>query len=161
MRTCYLDASALVKLATPEAETHALRTELGTYDARVTSRLATVEVARALRRRGAASAGLGDAVAEAFTGLAIVELDEAIAQNRVIDHWILHDIRRSVSTHMHEIGIEPHVVEAIINHVSGHRAGVAGTYNRARYREQKRIALQAWADWLEATVEGREPRATS
>ena len=80
MRTCYLDASALVKLATPEAETDALRTELGTYDARVTSRLATVEVARALRRRGAASAGLGDAVAEAFTGLAIVELDEAIAE---------------------------------------------------------------------------------
>ena len=81
MRTCYLDASALVKLATPEAETDALRTELGTYDARVTSRLATVEVARALRRRGAASAGLGDAVAEAFTGLGIVELDEAIAES--------------------------------------------------------------------------------
>jgi integrase len=88
-------------------------------------------------------------------------LDEAIAQHRVIDHWILHDIRRSVSTHMHEIGIEPHVVEAIINHVSGHRAGVAGTYNRARYREQKRIALQAWADWLEATVRGASRRATS
>ena len=80
MRTCYLDASALVKLATPEAETDALRAELGTYDVRVTSRLATVEVARALRRRGAASAGLGDAVAEAFTGLAVVELDEAIAE---------------------------------------------------------------------------------
>ena len=80
MRTCYLDASALVKLATPEAETDALRAELDTYDVRVTSRLATVEVARALRRRGAASAGLGDAVAEAFTGLAIVELDEAIAE---------------------------------------------------------------------------------
>ena len=79
MRTCYLDASALVKLATPEAETDALRAELDTYDVRVTSRLATVEVARALRRRGAASAGLGDAVAEAFTGLAVVELDEAIA----------------------------------------------------------------------------------
>jgi uncharacterized protein len=79
LRTCYLDASALVKLATPEAETDALRAKLGTYDARVTSRLATVEVARALRRRGAASAALGDAVAEAFSGLAIVELDEAIA----------------------------------------------------------------------------------
>ena len=80
MRSCYLDASALVKLATPEAETDALRAALAAYDARVTSRLATVEVARALRRRGAASAELGDAVAEAFTGLAIVELDEAIAE---------------------------------------------------------------------------------
>lgn len=80
MRTCYLDASALVKLATPEAETDALRAELGTYDARVTSRLATVEVARALRRRGAASARLRKVVAEAFSGLAIVELDGAIAE---------------------------------------------------------------------------------
>lgn len=80
MRTCYLDASALVKLATPEAETDALRAELDSYDARLTSRLATVEVARALRRRGAASAALEDAVAEAFSRLAIVELDEGIAE---------------------------------------------------------------------------------
>lgn len=42
MRVCYLDASALVKLATPEAETNALRAALDTYDARVTNRLATV-----------------------------------------------------------------------------------------------------------------------
>jgi predicted nucleic acid-binding protein len=80
LRACYLDASALVKLATPEAETHALRAELVTYEARVTSRLATVEVARALRRRGAARAGLGDAVAEVLSGLAIVELDRSIGE---------------------------------------------------------------------------------
>lgn len=79
MRACYLDASALVKLATPEAETNALRAALDTYDARVTNRLATVEVTRALIRRGVASAELVDAVAEAFTGLAIMELDAAIA----------------------------------------------------------------------------------
>lgn len=79
MRACYLDASALVKLATPEAETDALRVALDTYDARVTNRLATVEVTRALIRRGVVSAGLLDAVAEAFTALAIMELDAAIA----------------------------------------------------------------------------------
>ena len=81
MRVCYLDASALVKLATPEAETTALRAALDTYDARVTSRLAIVEVARALLRRGVASAALVDAVAEAFTGLAIMELDAATAES--------------------------------------------------------------------------------
>ena len=81
MRVCYLDASALVKLATPEAETNALRAALDTYDARVTSRLAIVEVARALLRRGVASAALVDAVAEAFTGLAIMELDAATAES--------------------------------------------------------------------------------
>ena len=81
MRACYLDASALVKLATPEAETDALRAQLEHYDTRVTNRLATVDVARALVRRGVASAGLVDAVGEAFTRLAIMELDRAIAES--------------------------------------------------------------------------------
>ena len=58
---------------------------------------------------------------------------------------------------MHELGIEPHVVEAVVNHRSGFRVGVAGTYNRARYLEPKRVALQSWANWLESVVEGREP----
>jgi uncharacterized protein len=80
VRACYLDAPALVKLTTTEAETDALREELGHYDTRLTSRLATVEVARALLRRGVASAALLDAVAEAFTGLAIVEVDGTIAE---------------------------------------------------------------------------------
>ena len=79
------------------------------------------------------------------------ELGETVAP------WTLHDIRRSVVTHMVELGITPHVVEACINHVSGHRAGVVGTYNRATYREPKQAALQAWADHLEAPVDGREP----
>ena len=34
---------------------------------------------------------------------------------------------------MAELGVLPHIVEAILNHVSGHRAGVAGIYNRAKY----------------------------
>jgi predicted nucleic acid-binding protein len=81
LRTCYLDASALVKLATPEAETDALRAALGTFDARVTNRLATVEVARALLRRGVGTAALVADVPQAFSGLAFTELDPAIAES--------------------------------------------------------------------------------
>ena len=81
MRTCYLDASALVKLATPEAETDALRAVLDTFDARLTNRVATVEVARALLRRGVATSALAAEVSEAFLGLAITELDAAIAES--------------------------------------------------------------------------------
>jgi hypothetical protein len=47
--------------------------------------------------------------------------------------------------------IAPHVVEAILNHISsGHRAGVAGIYNRAAYAAEKRAALEAWAENLVA-----------
>src|SRR5262249_18458842 len=47
--------------------------------------------------------------------------------------WVLHDLRRTTATGMADIGIAPHIVEAVLNHVSGARAGVAGTYNRALY----------------------------
>jgi integrase len=65
-------------------------------------------------------------------------------------HWTLHDLRRSVSTGMNgELGIPPHVVEAVINHASGEaRRGVAGTYNKALYLRERTRALQAWADHL-------------
>jgi hypothetical protein len=48
------------------------------------------------------------------------------------------------------LDVLPHIVEAILNHVSGHRAGVAGVYNRARYATEMREALQRWAQHVEA-----------
>jgi integrase len=76
-------------------------------------------------------------------------LDTKLAQ------WTLHDLRRSVATGMAELGVAPHVVEAVLNHVSGHKAGIAGVYNRATYEKEKRVALAAWADHVLAAVEGR------
>jgi hypothetical protein len=38
---------------------------------------------------------------------------------------------------MADIGIEPHVIEAALNHYSGHRAGVAGIYNRSSYESAR------------------------
>lgn len=72
-----------------------------------------------------------------------------------LEHWTIHDLRRSVATGMAELGTPPHVIEAVLNHVSGHKSGVAGIYNRANYEPQKRIALQSWADHLEAIVSGK------
>jgi integrase len=69
--------------------------------------------------------------------------------------WQLHDIRRTVVTEMNEtIGIPPHIVEAVVNHVSGAKAGVAGVYNRATYPAQKKQALEAWARHLDQIISG-------
>jgi integrase len=70
--------------------------------------------------------------------------------------WRLHDLRRSTATGMAEIGIEPHIIEAVLNHISGHKGGIAGVYNRARYTEQMRIALQRWADHIAGLLDGRD-----
>ena len=66
--------------------------------------------------------------------------------------WQLRDIRRSVATGMAEQGIEPHIIEAVLNHVSGHKVGVAGIYNRASYAKQKAEALTKWAHHVATIV---------
>ena len=60
----------------------------------------------------------------------------------------LHDVRRSVATGLGELGVLPHIIEAILNHYSGHRSGVAGIYQRAKSSAEMRDALQRWGDHL-------------
>jgi integrase len=65
--------------------------------------------------------------------------------------WTLHDLRRTCATWLSEHDVEPHVVDAVLNHVSGSaKKGVAGVYNRAAYRIQKRAALALWAEHIAA-----------
>jgi integrase len=68
--------------------------------------------------------------------------------------WTFHDLRRTAATGMADVGIQPHIIEAVLNHVSGHRAGVAGIYNRAAYSAEKADALQRWADHVDRLVTG-------
>jgi hypothetical protein len=56
---------------------------------------------------------------------------------------------------MADIGIEPHVIEAALNHFSGHRRGVAGVYNRSSYDRAVKVALARWSEHVLALVEGR------
>jgi integrase len=84
-------------------------------------------------------------------------LDERIAAacQAPMAPWVLHDLRRSLATGLGErLGVLPHVVEAILNHVDGHKRGVAGVYNRASYDKEKRAALDMWAAHVLGLVEG-------
>ncbi len=74
---------------------------------------------------------------------------ERLDQRAKIQPWRLHDLRRTCATGMAELGVQPWITEAVLNHVSGHKAGVAGIYNRAKYADEMRSALQRWADWVE------------
>jgi len=67
------------------------------------------------------------------------------AKLRRMKPWRVHDLRRSVVTGLNEHGIAPpHIIEAVVNHVSGSRGGIAGIYNKAQYSEERREALDAW-----------------
>jgi integrase len=74
--------------------------------------------------------------------------------------WRLHDIRRTVATRLADLGVLPHVVEAVLNHASGHKAGVAGVYNRAAYAAEKRMALDLWAEHIAEAVTGQPSKVT-
>jgi integrase len=74
--------------------------------------------------------------------------------------WVLHDLRRSTATGMAELGIQPHVIEAVLNHVSGHKGGIAGIYNRAQYSAEKVQALARWDEHIDAIVRGHRAVGT-
>jgi integrase len=75
--------------------------------------------------------------------------------------WQLRDTRRSVATRMADIGVQPHIIEAVLNHYSGHRAGVAGVYNKSPYANEVRNALATWHDHLRAIIEGGERKVVN
>jgi integrase len=84
---------------------------------------------------------------------------KALLDNRLGDQvraWRLHDLRRSAATRMCDIGIEPHVVEQILNHQSGHRSGIVGVYNKSKYTRAVENAMAAWDRHLRALIEGRD-----
>lgn len=78
-------------------------------------------------------------------------LDQLIAQSQngeALSHWRVHDIRRTVATGLQRLGVRFEVTEAILNHVSGAKGGVAGVYQRHDWKDEKRSALDAWARQL-------------
>ena len=67
--------------------------------------------------------------------------------------WTLHDIRRTFSTGLAELGVRIEVTERILNHQSGALGGVAGVYNRFEYLPEKRVSLERWSDHVAELVE--------
>ncbi len=69
-----------------------------------------------------------------------------------VPNWRLHDIRRTGATHLQSLRVPVEVTESVLNHISGTRAGVAGIYNRYKYDDEKRTALDAWDTKLQSLL---------
>jgi integrase len=69
-----------------------------------------------------------------------------------IPQWTLHDLRRTVASGMARLGISLAIIEKILNHVSGSFAGIVSVYQRHEFAEEKRAALEKWADHVERLV---------
>jgi integrase len=95
--------------------------------------------------------------ARGFTGWGAKD-ESALRAAAEVSDWSLHDLRRTCATKMADLGVQPHIIEAVLNHVSGHKGGVAGIYNRSSYEREVRAALMLWADHVRALVEGGEKK---
>ncbi|WP_121634329.1 tyrosine-type recombinase/integrase [Tropicibacter alexandrii] len=63
--------------------------------------------------------------------------------------WIIHDLRRTMSTNMAMLGVPQPVTEALLNHKTGVVSGVAAIYNVYSYADEKREALDKWNEHIE------------
>ncbi|MGC2222138.1 MAG: integrase arm-type DNA-binding domain-containing protein [Methylocella sp.] len=72
-----------------------------------------------------------------------------------VTNWRLHDLRRTMATGLQWLGVRLEVTEQVLNHVSGSRAGIVGVYQRHDFALEKRAALQAWGEHVQAIVDGR------
>jgi integrase len=79
-------------------------------------------------------------------------LMQELAGGATIEHFTLHDLRRSTATRMAELSIPHHVVDKILNHSSGAISGVARIYNRNEYLAERKGALETWARHVEGLV---------
>ncbi|MET4493528.1 site-specific integrase [Bradyrhizobium sp. LA7.1] len=120
----------------------------------------TVPLSRLAQKilRSALDEGFSSSLAFSTTGAAPVsgwsKVKARLDTRMNVAPWRLHDLRRTAATGMAEIGVQPHIIEAVLNHVSGARAGVAGVYNRALYSTEKAEALEKWAQYIERAVQG-------
>lgn len=74
-----------------------------------------------------------------------------------VEHWTLHDLRRTFSSGMAALGVSQTVVEKLLNHVSGGTLSpIAAVYNRYSYFDEMRDALQRWQTHLHTLLSGPE-----
>ena len=66
--------------------------------------------------------------------------------------WRIHDLRRTLATGFQRLGVRFEVTEAVLNHVSGAKGGIAGIYQRHDWKEEKRSALDTWARHVENLI---------
>ncbi len=68
--------------------------------------------------------------------------------------WRIHDLRRTAATGMAGMNFAPHVVERVLNHISGAQGGLVGVYQKHEYRVERKAALTAWGAHVAAVIAG-------
>lgn len=71
-----------------------------------------------------------------------------------LPEWTIHDLRRSTASGLQRSGIPLEVIERILNHVSGSFAGIVEIYQRHKFENEMRAALDGWARHVDRVLTG-------
>jgi integrase len=105
-------------------------------------------------RRDAAVSGFSRAKSRLDAAIAVASTDQGQAPPA---HWTFHDLRRTMASGMARLGIQLPVIEKVLNHTSGTFRGIVGVYQRHSFSEEKRVALVAWAGFIDSVISGKPP----
>jgi integrase len=68
--------------------------------------------------------------------------------------WTFHDLRRSFASGSARLGVDMHITERNLNHISGSTGGIAGIYQRHDFLRERRAAMEVWGRHIEQIVTG-------
>lgn len=88
----------------------------------------------------------------------LLDGNDSVTDIRSIAPWRFHDLRRSLATGLQRQGARFEVIEAILNHKSGERSGVAGVYQRYGWHEEMRVTLEDWGAHIDKIVAQFAPK---
>ncbi len=71
-----------------------------------------------------------------------------------LEAFTVHDLRRTGSTLLNELGFNRDWIEKCLAHEEGRSS--RGVYNKAEYEHQRRHMLQEWADMIDSWIESRQ-----
>ncbi|TIL83166.1 MAG: DUF4102 domain-containing protein [Mesorhizobium sp.] len=94
----------------------------------------------------------------AFNRITMAIVDRAKQQNLPLAPFTVHDLRRTGSTLLNEIGFNRDWIEKCLAHEDSRSS--RGVYNKAEYEPQRRHMLQEWADMIEAWAAGNKHAPT-
>jgi integrase len=84
--------------------------------------------------------------------LMLAELRKLQGPHGTLEPWRIHDLRRTAATNMERLKVALPVTEAVLNHMSGSKSGVAGIYQQHEYTDEKTDALELWGQELDRIV---------
>lgn len=82
---------------------------------------------------------------------------EALASGKhwaPLPHWVPHDFRRTIAANCQKLRVELQVVEEILNHKAGTRAGIVGVYQTYKFESERREAILLWGERLQNIIDG-------